>query len=331
MKGKAVVFKKPLKVSLEEISIPEPQAGEILFRTIYSGISPGTETRMLKGSANNTENMFPFIPGYSTVGAVIKKGRGVSLALGDRVYSVGCDFYKKEVNSGWGGHLEYAVVNEKDVVRLPKNIDPIAATLSVVAAVGYHGALRCGPVKGKTVGVVGQGPVGFFCAQFLQQRGAAVVALDLHDIRLKAARAAGIKRVINTSKGGLEGALKKQYPEGLDIVVEVTGIPAMVKEAGKILKARVAGGPYPLLVLLASYSGDICLDYLFAFQKEPNILPCRNPTPAERQKVLRMIARNQVNTKALKGEVFDPKDAPAAYDRVMNHKDTILTAVFKWS
>jgi hypothetical protein len=34
MKGKAIVFKAPLKVSLEEINIPEPKEGQILIRRI---------------------------------------------------------------------------------------------------------------------------------------------------------------------------------------------------------------------------------------------------------------------------------------------------------
>jgi 2-desacetyl-2-hydroxyethyl bacteriochlorophyllide A dehydrogenase len=332
MKSKAIVFTAPLKVSLEEINVPEPRAGQVLVQAHYTGISTGTETRILKGSALAGEKLIPCIPGYSLVGRIVKKGPQTKLKEGDLVYVVDVNYFT-EYKPAWGGHVEYALVPETEAVLLPESIDPIAVTFTVLAGVGYHGVERCGDVRGKSVAVVGQGPVGMFAVQFLKMKGAKVIAIDLFENRLAASQKLGADYVVNSSRKKMDEGVKKLFPDGVDVVMEATGVIPVLKEAALLLKPtpRPANQPHPLFVLMATYNGDVVLDYQFLFDWEPNILASRNPTAQEREQVIReYFAQGKLRTKELLGGVFNPNEAPKIYDMLMNNKDTILSGVFQW-
>jgi NADPH-dependent curcumin reductase CurA len=50
LKAKAIVFTGVNQVTLEQIEIPEPGAGEVLLEAEYALISPGTELRCRAGN-----------------------------------------------------------------------------------------------------------------------------------------------------------------------------------------------------------------------------------------------------------------------------------------
>ena len=68
IKCKAVVFTEPRQVEVRQIELPEGDRGDIVVRTLYSGISAGTELWSLTGKYWCTR--FPTIPGYQKVGVV---------------------------------------------------------------------------------------------------------------------------------------------------------------------------------------------------------------------------------------------------------------------
>ena len=68
-------------VELDENSLP-PDC--ILVKTLYSAVSAGTECAWISGNSNNAGQKFPFYPGYSAVGQVVRVGADVkNFAAGD--------------------------------------------------------------------------------------------------------------------------------------------------------------------------------------------------------------------------------------------------------
>src|SRR5215475_5100163 len=80
MIGRGIMFSGPGEVSIDCFEVPSPGDGEILIETIYSGISLGTERAHLRAEPNTLTHggYFPFRPGYSNVGRIIKVGAAIS-------------------------------------------------------------------------------------------------------------------------------------------------------------------------------------------------------------------------------------------------------------
>ena len=75
MKNQEILFTSPGIAELQEYSVPVPQAGEVVVRTVRSTISAGTERALVSGDPNvNTlgRNIpFPRQSGYSSSGVVV--------------------------------------------------------------------------------------------------------------------------------------------------------------------------------------------------------------------------------------------------------------------
>ena len=101
----------PFTVVMEAGDLPPLQPGQVLARTCYSLISPGTELAMYTHShvgfsdPNNKFAKYPFYPGYAGVGEVVAAGEGASFGPGDRL------FYRSP-------HQQYTVLTpERDNVQ----------------------------------------------------------------------------------------------------------------------------------------------------------------------------------------------------------------------
>lgn len=95
-----VVAERANEIAVRHCSLREPGDHEILIRTMYSCISPGTELRCLAGQEPNA-GKFPMITGYSLVGRVIK-GAG-AIQEGNLVFANGTSVVPDGITSAWGG------------------------------------------------------------------------------------------------------------------------------------------------------------------------------------------------------------------------------------
>lgn len=73
------------KVRLESCEVKPPGENEVLIKTLFSTISPGTELAWLN-HMENTPGEYPYYPGISCCGRLEEAGSGVrGLAAGDLV------------------------------------------------------------------------------------------------------------------------------------------------------------------------------------------------------------------------------------------------------
>ena len=78
MRVSYISFDAPRTVSLKTVEERDsPGAGEVLVECDYSAVSAGTETANLLGLPN-TSGGFPWHPGYSSSGRVVRVGEGVT-------------------------------------------------------------------------------------------------------------------------------------------------------------------------------------------------------------------------------------------------------------
>ncbi|NTU83430.1 MAG: zinc-binding dehydrogenase [Chloroflexales bacterium] len=236
--GAALVFAGPRQIGFAEEGEPPLDAGEVRLRTLFSGISAGTELTAYRGTNpylhkrwDSARRLFvagdevgPAYPlvgwGYEEVGEISEVGAGVGdLAVGQRVYGV------------WG-HRSHRVVSA-DYARarlLAPRADPLVGIFSNIGAIALNGILDAQINLGETVAVFGLGVVGQLVAQLARLSGARVLAVDLLPVwRELARRLAGA--VALDGPGAAEQIKALTGGRGADLCIEASGSTAALHEA----------------------------------------------------------------------------------------------------
>ena len=72
MHASAVLIEGAKKLSLAEIGLKDPEAGDVVVRVQHSGISTGTEKLLWSGAMPPFPGLaYPLVPGYEAVGEVV--------------------------------------------------------------------------------------------------------------------------------------------------------------------------------------------------------------------------------------------------------------------
>ncbi len=196
----------------------------MLLRTIYSGISTGTELLAYRGQLDPDLPIdetigslggtfrYPFQYGYSCV-AVVEQTRS-SVRRGDVVFV----FHPHED----------LIVAAGDAVIPLGSVDAREATLYPYVETALQITLDAGAVLGDTVVVFGLGVVGTLTSVLLQRAGARVVAVDPQADRREVA-----------ARIGVPAAAPDDLPTALDapvpLVIESSGNPDALRQALPLL------------------------------------------------------------------------------------------------
>lgn len=138
-----------------------------------------------------------------------------------------------------GGLAEYCVVPATDVFPLPEGL-PLkdsaivgCAVFTAYGAVRNAADLRCG----ESVVVVATGGVGSNIIQIARAFGAGpIIAIDIADEKLKAARELGATDTINSRTEDVVARVKEITGRGADVAFEALGRPETFKTAIQVLR-----------------------------------------------------------------------------------------------
>lgn len=238
--SKVLVLAGPREVAYEEAPDAPLAPDEVRIRTLFSGISAGTELAQYRGTSPFLHKRWDaerrlFLPGeeasvtyplrtwgYEEVGEVVEVGAEVDdIEVGALLFGT------------WGHRTHHVATAEYVRPRLmPAGADPIFGIFSHIGAVGLNG-VHDGRIRiGETVAVFGLGVLGQIVAQAARQSGAHVIAIDRLPARLDTAKAHGAHVTLNAADGGVAEAIKDLTGgRGADVVFEVTGSTAALNEA----------------------------------------------------------------------------------------------------
>jgi propanol-preferring alcohol dehydrogenase len=211
-------FKKPL--TIEEVSQPRPEAGEVLIRIEACGVCH-SDLHVADGDWAQFAKIVktPLILGHEIAGIVAEKGAAVQdLQIGDRVgvpwvhWTCGeCEFCR-EGNENLcrrqkitgvtvdGGYAEFVKAPASHVARIPDNLSFIQAAPLLCAGVTVYRALKHANIlPGQRLAIFGIGGLGHLALQFGQALGAEVVAIDISEEKLALARSFGASATLNAS------------------------------------------------------------------------------------------------------------------------------------
>lgn len=242
---KALVVEAPNEAKVKEVPIPVVKADEVLIKVENVGIC-GTDIHIYQGEFLSP---YPLIPGHEFSGVIAAVGQDVQqLQVGDRVSadpSLFCGHCRYCLSlrgnhcENWGAigvtvdgaMAEYVSVPVKNVVKIPDHMTfGEAAFIEPIACV-VHALNRLQLQVGQSVLLFGAGAMGQQLIQSLIKVGASeVVVVDVSETKLKMAEQWGATKCILSKD--IETALRKtNYPNGFDIVVDATGISAVVQQA----------------------------------------------------------------------------------------------------
>lgn len=172
MQAQAIVFDQPRSLSLQSLALPGLKKGDVEVEVIYSGISTGTERMLWDGSMPAFPGMgYPLVPGYETVGRVVRCAGVDDLHEGQCVFVPGANCFES-VRSLFGGTASRLVVPAAKVLPLPDTLGARGVLLAL-AATTYHAVSGGGQGEPHTPPelIVGHGVMGRLLARLTVAAG----------------------------------------------------------------------------------------------------------------------------------------------------------------
>jgi S-(hydroxymethyl)glutathione dehydrogenase/alcohol dehydrogenase len=267
----AVLYGINQPLQMEEIDVDEPQTGEVLIRTSASGVCH-SDLHFMEGK---WQYPMPAVLGHESAGVVEKVGEGVAnVKVGDRVvvaFVQSCGICDRcitgrpnlcqDTNSqqrmgriklngnplvqfaGMSAFAEYQLVSAKACVHVPDDVPmEVAALVGCSVMTGVGAATNTVKLQvGQTVAVVGAGGVGLNVIQGAKLAGASrIIAVDLLENKLAAAREFGATDVVDASSGNAVEQVQEMTGGGVDYAFEAIGLMktavdcwSMVKRGGQ--------------------------------------------------------------------------------------------------
>ena len=280
---RAWVLGNPGELKFIQKPVPAPKRAEVLVRIDAVAICATDLDVIAHGPPALIQGGLPFnkswTPGHEYMGTVAALGPGVDeFAIGDRVtveIHAGCGQCKRcrmgmytsclnyglnygEVDKGHrangfttdGGFCEYAVNNINTLIKIADTMSDEEATLVVTAGTSMYGLTELGGlVAGESVVVTGPGPIGLLGVAVAKALGAyPVILTGTRDARLQKGLELGADHVVNVTKENVVEAVRRlNGGKGVDYVVECSGAPDAINEAGRMCNrgAKICLAAFP--------------------------------------------------------------------------------------
>ncbi|SFE59729.1 threonine 3-dehydrogenase [Paenibacillus catalpae] len=256
MKGTMIGLVKEVRAPgavLREIPIPECGPDEVLVKIKATSIC-GTDVHIYRWdqwaeSVVVTPNVF----GHEFAGVVEKVGSQVSnVKMGDHVSAEGhmvcgvckacrtgnahvCPYTVSFGITAPGCFAEYAVVKASNIIINKKDMpfeiaclqDPLGNAVQTVLS---------GDIVGKSVIIIGTGPIGLMAVTVAKASGAGmVIAVDVNPYRLLLAKKMGADYTINSREESMVDAIRSYTGgEGAEVVLEMSGFPDAIRDGFEV-------------------------------------------------------------------------------------------------
>jgi 2-desacetyl-2-hydroxyethyl bacteriochlorophyllide A dehydrogenase len=229
VEARAFWIAEPGRGELRGEPLPEPAADEVVVRSLFSGISRGTEALVFEGRvpASEAQRMrapfqrgdfpAPVKYGYASVGEVERGPRDLA---GRTVFVL-------------HPHQTRFVVPASAVHVVPDGVPPQRAVLAANLETAINGMWDAGPHVGDRITVIGAGTVGCLVAWLAAQMpGCEVELVDTNPSRGGVARALGVRFAAPADAARNADVVihASGSPGGLDLALRVAGFEATIVE-----------------------------------------------------------------------------------------------------
>jgi len=337
-KEEILLIREPRVIGFEEYEPGPITPGQVRLRTLYSGISAGTEMTIYRGSnpyghkkwdpelklflsAQDDPRFYPLPVGYEEVGYVVEVGPEVTdVAVGDTIYG------------SWGHRTEAVLPGHVAADnRFGPNEDQRHGIFARIGAIALNGILDAGINVGEAVAIFGAGVVGLICMALADLSGARVIAVDINPARLQQAERYADELIQTdaalTIKKGTKG-------RGADVVIEATGSDVALNEAirsvayaGKVISLGFYQNNAKGLYLGEEFHHNrvqILCSQIFAVNPA---LSYRWNVPRLERTIMALQEVGRLDLTSLITQEIPFREAESAYKRLDEHPDTAVQIV----
>jgi S-(hydroxymethyl)glutathione dehydrogenase/alcohol dehydrogenase len=287
----AVLWEWGAPLSVEEVELAEPRAGEVRVRIAAAGVCR-SDLHVMDGTWKYD---LPMVLGHEGAGIVDAVGPGVlAPRVGDVValaWVTGCGRCRACAAGSpalceIGSHLhrmpdgtsrlrargqdlahfmatacfaEHVVVPATQAIELPAGTDlEVAALIGCAAMTGVGAVFNTARVQpGERAVVFGCGGVGQCIVQGLRASGAhPIVAVDVTEAALELARASGATETVLAGSGNDRKEIRRATGGGADVAFEALGLPSTIEAAYDAL----AGGGRAVIVGMPARDATITIN-----------------------------------------------------------------------
>lgn len=272
---KAMVFHGPQDFRYEDYAEPKLTSARDLIIRVQKCSICGSDLHMYNGKKlgplDYSQVKLNFCVGHEAIGEVVEVGASVTRhRVGDRIFmagGVGCGHCPQCRRGAFslcesrtvmpygfspmlqGLQAEFALVKEADVSAhvIPEGVsDEQALMLTDSLATGFLGAEKANVRQGKSVAVIGQGPIGKTAMESAFALGAErVYVIEPSAFRREKAEELGAIALIPEEAS--DRIMQDTHGHGVDCVIEAVGKEATIKQA---LRVARAGGNVAILGLI---------------------------------------------------------------------------------
>lgn len=345
---RALVFRGPNQINIEEVAIPKAGYGEVVMRVTLTTIC-GTDVHILKGE-------YPVRPGliigHEAVGVIHEIGPGVTgYTVGERVlvgaitpcgqcnYCLGGDLSQcGGAIGGWkfgntinGAQAEYVLVPhaQANLAKIPDELsDDQVVLLADIASTGFSASESADVQLGDSVAVFAQGPIGLCATAGAKLKGAGmIITVESDPIRTAMSKRMGADVVINQKEQDVVAAIKElTQGRGVDVAIEALGTQQTFENCLQVVRA---GGT---VSSLGVYSGklSIPLEPFAAGLGDHRIITTLCPGGKERmRRLIEIVQHGRVDLRPLLTHTFALRDITQAYELFANRRDGVLKVAIR--
>lgn len=308
MHAQAIVFENPKSLALSALALPAMGETDVEVQVEFTGISAGTERLLWEGTMPPFPGMgYPLVPGYETVGRVVKAGAAASLTVGTRVYVPGSQCFDG-VRNLFGGSASSLVVPSTRAMAIKESLAE-QGVLFALGATAYHAHSAAGTQQPDLI--VGHGVLGRMIARLAVVAGAQPVVWETNPARRTGAEG---YEVIDPSTD-----TRRNY----QCICDVSGAGHLLNE----LIGRLAPGGE--VVLAGFYDEPLSFVFPPAFMREARIRVAAQWAPKDLADVIALAADGRLSLEGLVTHQQDATQADAAYRTAFGDADC-LKMVLDW-
>jgi 3-hydroxyethyl bacteriochlorophyllide a dehydrogenase len=308
MHAQAIVFQNPQSLHLRALALPELGAADVEVEVEYTGISTGTERLLWNGTMPAFPGMgYPLVPGYETVGRVVRAGDYAALKVGTRVFVPGSQCFTDARNL-FGGSASRLVVPAARAMAMEASLGE-RGVLFALAATAYHATSAAGTQQPDLI--IGHGVLGRMIARLAVVAGAQPVVWETNPERRSGAQG---YEVIDPATD-----TRRNYR----CICDVSGAAGLLDE----LIGRLAPGGE--VVLAGFYEAPLSFVFPPAFMREARIRVAAQWAPQDLVDVIALAGSGRLSLDGLVTHQSAATQADAAYRTAFDDADC-LKMVLDW-
>jgi 2-desacetyl-2-hydroxyethyl bacteriochlorophyllide A dehydrogenase len=249
---RAAVLTAPHRFDVREVAIPEVGPEDALIRVSRTGIC-GTDIHIFNG--HYAADRLPLVPGHEFAGTVAATGKNVThISTGTTCVAdinIGCGTCywcrrnevlncpsMTQVGIGRdGAFAEYVCVPARLVIPAPDNVPTEVLALTEPVSCVVRAARKARASFGRSVVILGAGPIGNLHVQMMRLCGAApIIVADLSEDRCRLAQEAGADAVVSDPSALAAKVLEMTDGRGADLVIESVGSARLYALAFELIR-----------------------------------------------------------------------------------------------